>query len=220
MAAIAGCGIDNLVIELNGPEVPVMDGSSEPFVFLIECAGVEELNAPKMAVAVKKEITVEHNGAVATLTPSNEFTIAMAIDFDSKVVGRQELFLEVSSENFRNEISRARTFGFMHEFEMLQKAGLARGASLDNAVAISGDTVLNDEGLRFEDECVRHKVLDAIGDLSLAGAPLAGHYRGSRAGHAINNALLRELFSSDENWELVEVAKLQNAPTFEMVASA
>ena len=220
MAALAGCGIDNLVIELNGPEVPVMDGSSEPFVFLIECAGIEDQNAPRMAVAVKREISIEVNGATATLSPAVDFTIAMSIDFDSKVIGRQELFLEVSSDNFRHEISRARTFGFMHELEALQKMGLARGASLDNAVGISGDKVLNDEGLRYDDEAVRHKVLDCIGDLALAGAPLAGHYRGSRAGHAVNNALLRELFSDRDNWELVEVAKLHKTPVFGMAASA
>lgn len=219
MAAIAGCGIDNLIVELNGPEVPVMDGSSEPFVFLIDCAGIEDQHAPRRAVVVKKTVSVDNNGCTATLSPSNEFTISMGIDFPSKAIGRQELFLEVSSDNFKHEICRARTFGFVQEVEALREMGLARGASLDNAVGIAGDTIMNEEGLRYEDECVRHKVLDCIGDLALAGAPLVGHYRGFKAGHAINNALLRELFASDDNWELVEVEKLQGLQV-ELAATA
>lgn len=219
MAAIAGCGIDNLIVELDGPEVPVMDGSSEPFVFLIECAGIEDQHAPRHAVVVKKAVSVDNNGCTATLSPSNDFTISMGIDFPNKVIGRQELFLEVSGDNFKHEICRARTFGFVQEVEALREMGLARGASLDNAVGIAGDTIMNEEGLRYEDECVRHKVLDCIGDLALAGAPLVGHYRGFKAGHAINNALLRELFSSKENWELVEVEKLQGLQV-ELAATA
>ena len=219
MAAVAGCGIDNLIIELNGPEVPVMDGSSEPFVFLIECAGIEAQNAPRRAIMVNRDVSIELDGCTASISPADVFSISCDINFDSPVIGHQELYLEVSTDSFRQEISRARTFGFIHEVEMLRNMGLAKGASLDNAIGINGDKVMNEDGLRFDDEFVRHKVLDCIGDLALAGAPLLGHFRGVRGGHASNNTLLRELFSSADNWSSVTFDQLHGAMPMAMVAN-
>ena len=211
MAALAGCGVDNAVVEIDGPEVPVMDGSSEPFVFLIDCAGVVEQSAERSVVRVKRPVRVDQGDGFAALEPGRRFTMSMGIDFDSRAIGRQEIFLEVSDLTFKRELSQARTFGFLHEVEAMRAAGLARGGSLENAVVIDGDTVMNSEGLRYEDEFVRHKALDCIGDLSLAGAPILGHFKGSRTGHGLNNLLLRELFSDKDNYDLV--------PTSEVMAS-
>jgi UDP-3-O-[3-hydroxymyristoyl] N-acetylglucosamine deacetylase len=203
MAAFAGCEIDNAVVELSGPEVPIMDGSSEPFVFLIECAGIEVQDILRRAIRVKREITVEEGSGVVSLSPSEGFSIGLSIEFASKAIGRQELFVSVDEDTFRSHIAKARTFGFLHEVEALRQAGLARGGSLDNAVVVSGDRILNEGGLRYEDEFVRHKVLDCIGDLYLAGAPIIGHYKGRRPGHALHNALLRALFADSANYEIV-----------------
>ena len=211
MAALAGCGVDNAIIELDSPEVPVMDGSSEPFVFLIECAGVVDQAAPRRAVMVRRPVAVEEGEARAALEPSDSFLISLDIDFASRAIGRQELHLEVSDLSFKREISRARTFGFLHEVEALRAAGLARGGSLDNAVVVDGDQVLNEDGLRFEDEFVRHKVLDCIGDMALAGAPILGRLRGRRTGHGLNNRLLRALFADRENYVLAPVAEFAAA---------
>jgi UDP-3-O-[3-hydroxymyristoyl] N-acetylglucosamine deacetylase len=211
MAALHGCGIDNAVIELDGPEVPIMDGSSEPFVFLIECAGTVEQAAPRRTVLVRRPVVVEENGARAALEPAEGFTISLDIEFASRAIGRQELFLEVSRDSFRNQICRARTFGFLHEVEALRAAGLARGGSLENAVVVDGDTVLNDDGLRYEDEFVRHKVLDCIGDMALAGHAVTGHLRARRTGHGLNNRLLRALFADEANYAIVPVDELAAA---------
>lgn len=200
LAALSGCGVDNAIIELDGPEVPIMDGSSEPFVFLIDCAGTEEQNVERDAIVVARSVSVESGAARARLDPASSFTIRLGIDFDSQAIGRQDLFLELSDDAFKREISRARTFGFLHEVEALRSMGLARGGSLENAIVVDGDRVMNEDGLRFDDEFVRHKVLDCIGDLSLAGGPLLGHFSGTRAGHAINNQLLHALFADRENW--------------------
>ncbi len=212
MAAIAGCGLDNVSIEIDGAEVPVMDGSSEPFVFLIECAGILDQSAMRQVIVVKQKVSVQNGDSVATLEPSDDFTISLGIDFDNKAIGQQDMFVSVSSESFKNDICRARTFGSVQDVEMLRKMGLARGASLDNAVGLDGDRVMNEEGLRYSNEFVRHKILDCIGDLSLAGANLIGHFCGFKGGHALNNALLRELFSNEENWELVNVSDVAPAP--------
>lgn len=212
MAALAGCGIDNAVIEIDGPEVPVMDGSSEPFVFLIECAGVVEQSAERHAIRVKKPVRVGDDTTFAMLEPGHRFTMAMGIDFKSEAIGRQDIFLEVSDLTFKRELSQARTFGFLHEVEAMRAAGLGRGGSLENAVVIDGDTIMNEDGLRFEDEFVRHKALDCVGDLALAGAPILGHFKGRRTGHALNNQLLRALFADSENYEQV--------PSSEVFASA
>ena len=200
MAALAGCGIDNAEIELDGPEVPIMDGSSEPFVFLIECAGVVEQSAPRKVIRIHKEVSVTVGDSEATLAPGDCLDLSVEIDFDSKAVARQELSVGLMNGSFRKELSRARTFGFLHEVEQLRAAGLAKGGSLDNAIVISGDEILNEDGLRFDDEFVRHKMLDAVGDLYLAGAPIIGCFTGMRSGHAANNELLRALFADPDAW--------------------
>lgn len=200
MAALNGLEIDNALIELDGPEVPVMDGSAAPFVFLIECAGVVEQDAPRRAIKVLKPVTVEEFGKSATLCPDDGFSMSFAIDFASDAISRQDITIAVDPETFKSDISRARTFGFLHEVDQMRAAGLARGGSLDNAVVISGHEVLNREGLRYVDEFVRHKVLDAMGDLYLAGAPILGHFRGVRSGHALNRRLLEALFADEDAW--------------------
>ncbi len=207
MAALGGLEIDNAVIELDGPEVPVMDGSAAPFVFLIECAGIAEQDAPRRAIKVLQPITVGEAGKSAALTPDDGFSMSFAIDFASDAISRQDIAITVDPESFRSDISRARTFGFLHEVDQMRAAGLARGASLDNAVVISGDQVLNREGLRYVDEFVRHKVLDALGDLYLAGAPILGHFRGVRSGHALNRRLLKALFADPSAWRFTTLAR-------------
>jgi UDP-3-O-[3-hydroxymyristoyl] N-acetylglucosamine deacetylase len=176
MAALSGCAVDNAIVEINGPEIPIMDGSAAPFVFLIECAGT------------------------AVLKPGSGFSVSVEIDFESALVARQKLQVNLVNGTFRSEIARARTFGFDHEVAQLQAMGLARGGSLDNAVVVSGDRVLNADGLRYDDEFVRHKVLDSIGDLYLAGGVIIGHFQGFRCGHSLNNALLRSLFAQADAW--------------------
>ena len=205
MAALAGCGVDNVMIEVDGPEVPIMDGSSEPFVFLIDCAGVVAQDAPRRAIKVLKAITVAEGGSTALIEPWGGSSISIELDFKSAVIGRRSVFVDMLDDAFRKDLSRARTFCFLHEVEALKAAGLARGGSLENAVVISGDEVLNDEGLRFDDECARHKALDCVGDLYLAGAPIVGHFHGVRPGHAINNKLLRALFADPSAWTLVDM---------------
>lgn len=208
MAAIAGLGVDNLLIELDGPEVPVMDGSAEPFAFLLDCAGIVEQELPRKAIRILRDVTVSHGDSVVTISPANEFLVEMVIDFDSAAIGRQSLAVQVSPELFRNDIAKARTFGFLHEVEAMRKAGLGRGGSLENAVVIDGDRVMNDEGLRFTDEFVRHKILDCIGDLALAGHPILGHVVAEKAGHALNNKLLHAVFADPANWDVIDVDTL------------
>jgi UDP-3-O-[3-hydroxymyristoyl] N-acetylglucosamine deacetylase len=200
MAAFAGAEIDNAIVELDGPEVPIMDGSSAPFLFLIECAGIVEQDAARRAIKILKTITVADGEKSVSLMPDDCFSMSFEIDFASRVVSRQDISVVFDSETFKSEISRARTFGFLHEVERMRAAGLARGGSLDNAVVVSGDTILNEGGLRYSDEFVRHKLLDSLGDLYLAGAPFIGHFRGVRSGHALNRQLLEALFSDPANW--------------------
>jgi UDP-3-O-[3-hydroxymyristoyl] N-acetylglucosamine deacetylase len=201
MAAFAGCGVDNAVVEVDGAEVPIMDGSAQPFVFLIECAGVVEQNAERRAVRILKPVRIEDGDRVAELMPSDDFTVEFEIDFDRPAIARQSLEVTLANGAFKTDIARARTFGFEDEVERLQAAGLALGGSLHNAVVVSGDRVLNKGGLRFDDEFVRHKVLDAIGDLYLAGGPIIGRYRGVRAGHSLTRQVLRKLFDDAEAWQ-------------------
>ncbi len=201
-AALAGCAIDNVLVELNGPEVPIMDGSSEPFVFLIECAGVAEQNAPRRAIRINKPVVVEQGEKSAALIPGEGFAASVEIRFDNTVIGNQAMTLGLGDGVFKGELARARTFGFVHEVQALWDAGLAKGGSLDNAIVVNGDHVLNEEGLRWDDEFVRHKVLDAVGDLYLAGAPIIGHYHGVCSGHAQSNELLHALFADKDAWSL------------------
>ncbi len=205
MAALAGQGVDNCLIDINGAEVPVMDGSAAPFLFLIECAGLVEQAAPRRAIRVLKRVTVKDGDRIASLTPATGFSVRFEIDFKSQAIARQEMVVNLARGAFKTEIARARTFGFEQEVAMLRAAGLARGGSLDNAVVIdsTGTRVLNDDGLRFPDEFVRHKVLDAVGDLYLAGAPIIGHFHGVRSGHATTNQLLRALFADASAWASV-----------------
>lgn len=202
MAALAGSGINNALIEITGPEVPVMDGSSAPFVFLIECAGVEVQNAPVKVIRIKKRLELDEENIHVAFSPDNKFSISCEINFENTVIAHQALDVGLMNGTFKKEICRARTFGFLHQAEQLRAAGLAKGASLDNAVVFNGNEVMNEDGLRYEDECVRHKVLDAVGDLSLAGHPIIGHFTGIRSGHATNNKLLRLLFANQDAWSL------------------
>ena len=200
MAALAGCGIDNAEIEINGAEVPVMDGSSEPFVFLIECAGISDQGAPREGVRILKTVTIEDGMSKAALYPGGEFSVGFEIDFDNALVGRQEISVGLVNGTFKKELCRARTFGFLQDIEALWANGLGLGGSLENAVVVSGEKVLNADGLRYPDEFVRHKALDAIGDLYQAGAPIIGRYQGYRAGHALTNKLLHKLFADPDAW--------------------
>ena len=200
MAALWGCGIDNATIELDGPEVPVMDGSSEPFVFLIECAGIETQEVPRRSIRVLRPVSVENEDKRITVHPADALSVRFEIDFDNPVVGRQTYDFADIDGMFKADLARARTFGFEAEVAAMHEAGLARGGSLDNAVVVGTDRVLNEEGLRFRDEFVRHKVLDCLGDLFLAGARVIGRVEAIRAGHGLNNALLRALFADQSNW--------------------
>jgi UDP-3-O-[3-hydroxymyristoyl] N-acetylglucosamine deacetylase len=205
MAALAGCGIDNALVEIDGPEVPVMDGSSAPFVFLIECAGVQLQQAPRLAIKIDKPIIVGDDSKFISLRPDDSFSVSFEIDFDDAPVAQQQLSLRLVNGTFKTEIARARTFGFAHEVDALREAGLARGGSLDNAVVINGNKVLNGDGLRYSDEFVRHKILDCVGDLYLAGAPIIGAVDALRSGHALNNVLLKALFDNPSAWSHVEM---------------
>ncbi len=203
MAAFAGVGVDNVIVELDGPEVPVMDGSAAPFVFLIECAGVEEQNVPRGAIQILKHVEVCDGERQVSLSPADDFSLNVEIDFGHPLIGHQKYFVALDDGVFKNDVSPARTFGFMRDVEALKALGLARGGSLDNAVVIDGDRIINDEGLRFGDEFVRHKALDSIGDMYLAGAPLLAHYRGVCAGHTLNQRLLRAVFADPDSWRFV-----------------
>jgi len=212
MSALAACGVDNAEIELDGPEVPIMDGSAAPFVFLVECAGIEVQEAPRWAICILKTVEIDEGGRHASLSPARRFWIDFEIDFDSEVVSRQAWSGGINNQQFKSDLARARTFGFLQEVDHLRRNGLARGGSLDNAVVIDGNGVMNEGGLRFEDEFVRHKVLDSIGDLYLAGAPILGRFTGHKTGHAMNLRLLRALFADESAWCWVELARADRAP--------
>lgn len=203
MSAIAGCEVDNLIIELDQGEVPVMDGSSDCYVALFDQTDIIEQNAPRRYIQILEKKFVRHNGAFASLSPHTSFKVDVEINFDTKAIGSQRYQYIHSRENFSNNIAKARTFGFLHEAEFLWKQGLAKGASLENTIVIDSEKVMNDDGLRFKDEFVRHKVLDSIGDLYLAGAPIIGAFRGSKNGHCINNLMLKELLSDTKAWRYI-----------------
>jgi UDP-3-O-[3-hydroxymyristoyl] N-acetylglucosamine deacetylase len=212
MAALAGCCIDNAVVELDGPEVPIMDGSAAPFVSLVERSGTVVQDAARRAIKVLKPISVSDNGASATLLPEHGFSMSFEIDFDSPLIRRQDLALAFEPDTFRAELAPARTFGKLDDWPRLKAAGLARGGSLENAVVISGNRVLNDGGLRYADEFVRHKLVDALGDLYLAGGPIVGHFRGVRSGHALTRRLLAALFADRSAWcdtTVIETADIE-----------
>ena len=201
LAALTGAGIDNATIEVDGPELPIMDGSSDDFTFMIDCAGIRfQPSRPRRRIEVLKPVRVQDGESWARLLPSDRFTVSCIIDYDHPQVGVQRFDFDSESQTFSEAVGRARTFGFLHELEWLRAQGYARGASLDNTVAISPNGVMNDGGLRYPDELARHKVLDVIGDLALAGAPVLGAFQGFRSGHRLNNLLLRALFADDSAW--------------------
>ncbi|BDX20850.1 UDP-3-O-acyl-N-acetylglucosamine deacetylase [Polynucleobacter sp. TUM22923] len=204
LSACAGLGLDNLIIELDGEEVPIMDGSAASFLFLIESAGIEEQNAARQFVVIKKPIEVREGDKLARLEPFFGFKLDFTIDFKHPAVDKtgQRFIVDFAEHAYRSEIGRARTFGFAHEVEALREMGLARGGSLDNAIVLDEHRILNNEELRYEDEFVRHKILDAIGDLYLVGHPIVGSYIAEKSGHALNNALLRKLLEDPSSYEI------------------
>ena len=200
MAALVMLGVDNAVVELDGPEMPIMDGSAEPFVQMLDRAGLRPQDAPRRFIEILDEIEVVDGDKRATLSPADQFEVAFEIAFPSAAIGRQRIDMLMDERVFRRELANCRTFGFLHEVEALRAMGLARGGSMENAVVIEGDRILNPEGLRRPDEFVRHKALDAIGDLYVLGAPMLGRFEGVLAGHGVNNALVRELLARPTAW--------------------
>ncbi|MEO1039689.1 MAG: UDP-3-O-acyl-N-acetylglucosamine deacetylase [Pseudomonadota bacterium] len=205
MAALAGLGVDDVIVELDGPEVPAMDGSSKPFVDLLLRAGLTQSAAPRRAVQVLRPVCVEEGGRRAELLPALNGVIDVEIDFDDPAIGRQSFAFDVSPQAFMDLVAPARTFGFRRDYDKLVSMGLARGGSMDNAIVIEDDGVANPEGLRFADEFVRHKALDALGDLYLAGLPILGLYKALRPGHGLNNRMLRALFADEANYKIVSM---------------
>ncbi len=214
MSAFAGLGIDNAYVDLTAAEVPIMDGSAGPFVFLVQSAGIAEQTAPKRFIRIKKEIRVEDGDKWARFEPFEGFKVSFTIDFSHPTFenSTQCASMDFSTTSFVKEVSRARTFGFMGDLEALRGAGLARGGGLDNAIVLDDYRVLNDDGLRYEDEFVKHKVLDAIGDLYLLGHPLVGAFSAHKSGHKLNNRLLRLLVAEQDAWELITYRENEEPP--------
>lgn len=205
LSAMAGLGIDNAIVEVTAPEVPIMDGSASPFVFLLQSAGIKEQDAPKKFIRIKKYVRVEDGDKWAALEPFEGFKVSLELDFQHPVLknSSQSATLDFSSTSYVKEVSRARTFGFMSDYEWLKANNLALGGSLDNAVVLDEFRVINEDGLRYKDEFVKHKILDAVGDLSLLGRSLIGAFSGFKSGHALNNTLLRALLEDSKAWEEV-----------------
>ncbi len=216
MSALAGLGIDNVHVDLSGPELPIMDGSAGPFVFLIQSAGIEEQPAPKRFIRVLRPVEVRHGDKVARFEPFDGFRVTLSIDFRHPVFERSgnRLTIDFASESYVDQISRARTFGFMQDVEAMRAQGLALGGTLDNAVVMDEYRVLNPDGLRYADEFVKHKVLDCVGDLYLLGHPVVGEFLGHKSGHALNNQLLRALLADQRAWETVTFDEPEQAPPF------
>ena len=214
LSAIAGLGVDNCLIKVDGPEIPIMDGSSSPFVFLIQSAGIEEQDSLKKFIKVKKEISVTRGDAYAKIKPFNGFKVSYKVDFDHPVHKGlpSESIIDFSTTSFVKEVCRARTFGNASDLEELRSQNLALGASISNAIAFGDDKILNEEGLRFNDEIVKHKMLDAIGDLYLLGHNLIGEFSGFKSGHALNNQLLKKIIEQDNAYEIIEFEDSKNAP--------
>ena len=214
LSAFAGLGIDNAYVDVTASEIPIMDGSAGPFVFLIQSAGIEEQQAPKRFIRIKRKLKISDGDKWACFEPFNGFKVTFTIDFDHPLFKSRNktATLDFSSLSYVKEVSRARTFGFMADFEKLQTMNLARGASLDNAIAIDDFRVLNEDGLRYENEFVKHKILDAVGDLYLLGSSLIGSFTGFKSGHALNNKLLRQLLLNKDVWEYVTFEDSKKAP--------
>ena len=214
LSALAGFGIDNAFVDLTADEVPIMDGSAGPFVFLIQSAGIVEQNAAKKFLRIKEKIRVDKDEKWAMLEPFDGFKVGFSIEFDHPVFNQNNCHAEIdfSTTSFVKEVSRARTFGFMRDVELLRQKNLVLGGSLDNAVVVDDYRILNEDGLRYADECVKHKILDAIGDLYLLGHSLIGAFKGYKSGHALNNTLIRELLLNEDAWELVSFETEYKAP--------
>jgi len=214
LSAFAGLGIDNAYVDVSAPEVPIMDGSAGPFVFLIQSAGVEEQKAAKKFVRIKRRVMVEEGDKSACFEPFDGFKVSFAIDFDHPAFteNTRHASIDFSSTSFVKEVSRARTFGFLRDIEALRERQLALGGTLDNAIVVDDYRILNEDGLRYEDEFVKHKILDAIGDLYLLGHSLIGSFSGCKSGHALNNKLLQTLLADKEAWEEVTFSEEGNVP--------
>lgn len=216
MSALAGLGIDNVYVDVSAAEVPIMDGSAGPFVFLLQSAGVEEQAVAKKFIRILKAVEVREGDKLARFEPHNGFKIEFSIDFDHPVFenSAKSVCVDFATTSYIREVSRARTFGFMHEVEWMRGQGLALGGSLDNAIVLDEYRVLNSDGLRYDDEFVKHKVLDAIGDLYLLGHPVIGAFIAHKSGHALNNLLLRRLLEQQDAWEYVSFDRAEDVPAF------
>jgi len=214
MSALAGLGIDNMYVELSAPEVPIMDGSSGPFVFLLQSAGIVEQDAPKRFIRIKRPIEVRDGDKIARFEPYDGFRLGFTVQFDHPAIPQSQSRAEVefSTGNYIREVSRARTFGFMRDLEYMRELNLGLGGSMDNAIVLDEFRVLNDDGLRYANEFVRHKILDAVGDLYLAGGPILGAFEGYKSGHALNNKLVRALLDERDAWEEVTFARTDSPP--------
>ena len=214
MSAFAGLGIDNAYVDLSAPEVPIMDGSAGPFVFLLQSAGLVEQNAPKRFIRITRPVEVSDGDKVARFVPYDGFKLDFTVEFDHPAIPRTQsrAVVEFSSEAYIREVSRARTFGFMRDLEFMRERNLGLGGSMDNAIVLDEFRVLNDDGLRYADEFVRHKILDAVGDLYLAGRPIIGAYEARKSGHALNNKLVRALLAEQSAWEEVSFPEASEAP--------
>ena len=214
MSALAGLGIDNCYVDLSAPEVPIMDGSAGPFVFLLQSAGIEEQGAPKKLIRIRKPVRIEQDDKWVEFRPFNGFKVNLEIAFDHPVFKRhaQRASIDFSTTSFLREVSRARTFGFMRDIETLRANNLTLGGSMDNAIVLDDYRILNEDGLRYDDEFVKHKILDAIGDLYLLGHSLIGEFSGYRSGHELNNLLLRRLLEDETAWEAVTFEDRRKAP--------
>lgn len=214
MSAFAGLGVDNAYVDVTAAEVPIMDGSAHPFVFLMESAGIQDQFVPKKFMRIKKTVMVQEGDIWAKLEPYDGFKVSFEIDFDHPVIqnSNQKCEIDFATTSYKNTISRARTFGFMKDLESLREQGLVQGASMKNAIVLSNYHMLNEDQMRYADECVRHKILDAIGDLYLLGHPLIGAFSAYKSGHSINNKLLRKLLADESAWELVEYDDIDVVP--------
>ncbi|MBB1485475.1 UDP-3-O-acyl-N-acetylglucosamine deacetylase [Oceanospirillum sediminis] len=222
LSALAGLGIDNLYVEVSAPEVPIMDGSAGPFVFLIQSAGICEQDKAKQFIRIKESVRVDDGDKMASFKPYDGFKVSFGINFDHPVFSRQkqDITIDFSSTSFVKEVSRARTFGFMQDIEFLRSKNLALGGSMDNAIVVDEYNILNEDGLRYEDEFVRHKVLDAIGDFYLLGYGLIGEFVGYKSGHGLNNMLLRELLQRPECYEIITFEEADISPISYMKPAA
>ncbi len=215
MASFAGLSIDNALVEIDAYEMPIMDGSAGPFTSLIKSAGIQDQDAPRYFFVVKEPIEIEKDEKMVGIYPCSSYKITCTIEYDHPLINTQSYSVDMSDHIFEREISRARTYGFVHEYEYLKQHGLARGVSLENVVAIGSEDVVNEGGLRYEDEFVRHKILDCIGDFSLLGMPILGHVIARKSGHAFNHAFLKKFFTQKESWETLIINDLNELPSFQ-----